>query len=133
MPVNNAALVVGGGVAGMTAALALAEQGFPVHLVEKIGQLGGTARQLHPTLDGQDVQAFLADTIRRVDEPPADHRPSETRAAKVDGHVGKLPPRADRVGRGSRHREKSSTAWWSWPPGPRKQKPKFGYGQTRGC
>ena len=35
VPVNNAALVIGGGVAGMTAALTLADQGFPVHLVEK--------------------------------------------------------------------------------------------------
>ena len=58
MPVNNAALVVGGGIAGMTAALALADQGFPVHLVEKTGELGGTARQLHRTLDGEDVQAL---------------------------------------------------------------------------
>ena len=64
---NNAALVVGGGIAGMTAALALAEQGFPVHLVEKTGELGGTARQIHDTLDGEDVQAFLAadDRARR--------------------------------------------------------------------
>ena len=70
MPVNNAALVVGGGIAGMTAALALAEQGFPVHLVEKAGELGGTARQLHDTLDGQDVQAFLAERSTGSTEHP---------------------------------------------------------------
>ncbi len=69
-PVNNAALIIGGGVAGMTAALALAGQGFPVHLAEKDAELGGTARQLHHTLDGRDIQAFLADTIRRVTSHP---------------------------------------------------------------
>jgi len=42
VPVTQTALVVGGGVAGMTAATSLAEQGFPVHLVEKEKELGGT-------------------------------------------------------------------------------------------
>ena len=74
-PVNNAALVVGGGIAGMTAALALAEQGFPVHLVEKSDRLGGTICQIHRTLDGRDVQALLAETIERTHDPSADHRP----------------------------------------------------------
>jgi len=54
----------------MTAALTLADQGFPVHLVEKDEELGGTARQLHHTLDGRDIQAYLADTIRRVTNNP---------------------------------------------------------------
>ena len=48
-------LVIGGGIAGMTAALALAEQGFPVHLVERDERLGGTIRQIHRTLDGGDL------------------------------------------------------------------------------
>ena len=44
VPVKHAALIVGGGVAGMTAALSLAEQGFPVHLIEKEVALGGNLR-----------------------------------------------------------------------------------------
>ena len=44
VPVKHAALIVGGGVAGMTAALSLAEQGFPVHLIEKEAELGGNLR-----------------------------------------------------------------------------------------
>ncbi len=47
MAVEKAALVIGGGPAGMTAALALAEQGFPVHLVERDEALGGNLRHLH--------------------------------------------------------------------------------------
>ena len=46
---NESVLVVGGGIAGMTSALALAGQGFPVHVVEKSSQLGGTIRQIHRT------------------------------------------------------------------------------------
>ena len=88
LSVNNAALVIGGGVAGMTAALALADQGFPVHLVEKTAALGGTARQLHRTLDGQDVQAFLAETTRRVTSHPKITVYLQSRATKVEGHIG---------------------------------------------
>ena len=50
LPVNKAALVVGGGVAGMTSALGLANQGFEVHLVEKDEGPGrhGAADPHHP-------------------------------------------------------------------------------------
>ncbi len=70
MPVESAALIVGGGIAGMTAALALADQGFPVHLVEKKAVFGGTVRRIHKTLDGDDVQGFLDGTIERVNANP---------------------------------------------------------------
>ncbi len=72
----------------MTAALALADQGFPVHLVEKDAELGGTARQLHHTLDGRDIQAFLADTIHRVTNHPRITVYLRSHAAKVEGHIG---------------------------------------------
>lgn len=49
VPVNKTALVVGGGVSGMTAALALADQGFAVHLAERKDRLGGNALKLHTT------------------------------------------------------------------------------------
>jgi len=87
-PVSHEALVVGGGIAGMTAALALADQGFPVHLVEKSDGLGGTARQVYSTLAGEDVQAFLAETIARVQAHPRIDVYRNARAAKVEGHVG---------------------------------------------
>ena len=89
-PVNNAALVVGGGIAGMTAALALAEQGFPVHLVEKSDCLGGTIRQIHRTLDGHDVQKMLAETIERTKTHPRITLHLKSRVSKVGGHVGEF-------------------------------------------
>jgi heterodisulfide reductase subunit A len=46
LPLRQNALVIGGGIAGMTAAAALARQGFETHLVEKKGRLGGLLNQL---------------------------------------------------------------------------------------
>jgi heterodisulfide reductase subunit A-like polyferredoxin len=64
MGLVHEALVIGGGAAGLTAALSLAERGFPVHLVEATGELGGQARRLHTR--GKDVQKFLDDLIQKV-------------------------------------------------------------------
>lgn len=58
--VNQRTLVVGGGVAGMTNALSLAEQGYAVTLVEKTGSLGGRATELRYSLKGEDIPAFVA-------------------------------------------------------------------------
>ena len=66
--VDKSALVIGGGAAGMTAAISLAEQGFPTTIVEKSDTLGGAARDLHHTWNGQDVQAYLADLARKIDQ-----------------------------------------------------------------
>ncbi|MCU0601027.1 MAG: FAD-dependent oxidoreductase, partial [Desulfobacterales bacterium] len=59
VPINKRALVIGGGIAGMNAALGLARQGFPVVVVEKEAELGGFARRLHHTIEGADIQAYL--------------------------------------------------------------------------
>jgi heterodisulfide reductase subunit A len=66
-------LVIGGGVAGMTAALKLAEQGYEVFLLEKEAQLGGNLRNIHYTLEGEDVQSFLKDLIGKVTSNPSIH------------------------------------------------------------
>jgi heterodisulfide reductase subunit A len=65
--VSPGALVVGGGVAGMEAALSLAGQGFFVHLVEKEKELGGQVRHIHHTLEGDDTQEYLRSLIERVE------------------------------------------------------------------
>ena len=56
--VNKSALVIGGGVAGMTAALSLAEQGFPATIVEKTAELGGAAREIRKTWKGRTFRHF---------------------------------------------------------------------------
>jgi len=99
VPVNNAAVVVGGGIAGLTAALAMADQGFPVHLVEKQDELGGTIRQIHQTLDGQDVSACLEKTVARVHESPLIVVHLGAHISKVDGHVGSFTSRLTSEGK----------------------------------
>lgn len=66
VPVRQAALVVGGGAAGMMAALSLAGQGFPVHLVEKESELGGNLRFVSATTTGKDPQGILQELIKQV-------------------------------------------------------------------
>ncbi|WP_003543550.1 NAD(P)-binding protein [Desulfotomaculum nigrificans] len=64
---NQRTLVIGGGVAGMTNALSLAEQGFAVTLVEKTASLGGRATELRYSLRGEDIPKFVADLKAKVE------------------------------------------------------------------
>ncbi|MGW8225946.1 MAG: FAD-dependent oxidoreductase, partial [Anaerolineales bacterium] len=73
--VNHSALIIGGGAAGMTAALSLADQGFPVHIIEREPVLGGNLRNLQyflPTYDKDRLspQEYLSQIIQRVDSHP---------------------------------------------------------------
>ncbi len=68
--VNQRAVVVGGGVAGMTAALGLADQGYEVVLIEKEDRLGGMAGRLTVTIEGDDVQKYLENLIGKVTGHP---------------------------------------------------------------
>jgi heterodisulfide reductase subunit A len=88
LPVNKAALVVGGGIAGMTCALSIANQGHEVHLVEREKDLGGTARRIYHTLEGLDVQAYLRDLVHRVYQNPLIHVYTDATVTGATGYVG---------------------------------------------
>ena len=66
IPVIQKGLVIGGGVAGMNAALGLADQGYEVSLIEKEAELGGLARQLTATIEGANIGEYIADLVARV-------------------------------------------------------------------
>ncbi|MGD8770189.1 MAG: CoB--CoM heterodisulfide reductase iron-sulfur subunit A family protein, partial [Desulfobacterales bacterium] len=66
--INPSALIIGGGIAGMTTALGFADQGFPAVIVEKSSVLGGAARDLTKTWQGQDVQEYLSDLVDKVEQ-----------------------------------------------------------------
>ena len=69
LPINRTALVVGGGIGGMQAALSLANRGVPVHLVEKEAHLGGyLGTQVEHTVDGLTPVALAADMKLKVFE-----------------------------------------------------------------
>jgi len=88
LPVNKAALVVGGGVAGMTCALSIANQGHEVYLLEKDSALGGITRRIHSTLEGLDVQAYLDDLVRKVYQHPLVHVYTDATITDATGYVG---------------------------------------------
>ena len=88
LPVNRSALVIGGGVAGMTSTLTLAEQGFEVSLIERSNELGGIASRIHYNLDGEDVQQFLGKLIKKVQEHPQIRVYTDTWIVDVHGYVG---------------------------------------------
>ncbi len=88
LPVDKTALVVGGGIAGMTCALSLAEQGHEVNLIEKESELGGMARRLYYTLEGLDVQEYLKDLIKKVYQFPLIHVYTDATILEATGYVG---------------------------------------------
>ena len=81
-------LIIGGGLAGMTAALSLAEQGFESFLVEKTGQLGGNLHNIHYTLEGEDPQDYLKQVVDLVREHKLIQVFTEAEIESVNGFVG---------------------------------------------
>jgi heterodisulfide reductase subunit A len=88
IPVKQTALTVGGGIAGMTAALAIADHGYEVHLVEQNEQLGGNLIWLKRTLEGHATDDLLAETIQKVEKHPLIHVYTGTRVVNSFGQVG---------------------------------------------
>ncbi len=81
-------LVIGGGLAGLTASLSLAEQGFQVYLVEKEDQLGGNLRHTHYLMGDTDPQRYLADLIAQVEGHERITVYRQARMEDVSGLVG---------------------------------------------
>lgn len=97
VPVKRAALIIGGGVAGMSAALTLADQGFPVHLVERDSELGGNLRRLRflPELRRGSLahitaspQEFLERITHQVSQHPLITTHLNTRLTATTGFKG---------------------------------------------
>ena len=89
------ALVVGGGLAGMTAALEIAEQDFEVHLVERESSLGGNARHIQTLLGGGDPQELLAELVRHAQDHPRVHVHLGRQIAALNGYVGNFSTALD--------------------------------------
>jgi heterodisulfide reductase subunit A len=100
-PVEPQALIIGGGLAGMRAALAVANQGYRCHLLEQDRRLGGMLRQLHFTLEGNDPQRILTETLRAVQRHPLITTYTRSRVQNVSGHVGNFTTTIVREHRGA--------------------------------
>ena len=88
IPVVKSALVVGGGVAGLESASALARGGYPVTLVEKGKELGGHARHVAATRDGDDVPGYLASLTASVERNDLITVMTDTRVTESRGCAG---------------------------------------------
>ncbi len=64
---NSNTLVIGGGIAGITAALSIAECGYHVDLVEKEENLGGNLLWMDKTIDGLDIKSYLSEKINQIE------------------------------------------------------------------
>ncbi|MBW1941520.1 MAG: response regulator [Deltaproteobacteria bacterium] len=84
------ALVVGGGIAGMTAALGIADHGFSVDLLEKSEALGGNLQSLHRTIQGDSPQELLVETISRVEKHPNIHLYKKAQIIHSEGRPGRF-------------------------------------------
>jgi heterodisulfide reductase subunit A-like polyferredoxin len=88
LSVIHKALVIGGGVAGMTSALKIADQGYEVYLLEREDKLGGNLWNLHYTLEGEDVHALMERLINRVTNHPLIHVLMNAKVVDFTGSKG---------------------------------------------
>jgi len=81
-------LIIGGGVAGMTSALAIADQGYDVFLIEKQSELGGNARSIYWTVENDDVQKYLKALVNKIEIHPHIKVYKKAHVENVEGYVG---------------------------------------------
>ena len=86
--ITRSALVVGGGLAGMTAAMSIADYGYGVCLVESEEELGGLAMRLHTQLDGSDPRKFMEELIGQVQRHPNIKVLTDSRVVLSRGSAG---------------------------------------------
>jgi heterodisulfide reductase subunit A-like polyferredoxin len=86
--IEKSALVIGGGLSGMTAALALARQGFDAYLVEKENELGGNLRHIHYVLNGEKPQDELARLREEIGQNSRIHVFTGAAIEKIEGTIG---------------------------------------------
>jgi heterodisulfide reductase subunit A-like polyferredoxin len=94
----GASLVVGGGIAGMTAALDLADQGFNAYIVEKEPELGGNLRNIRHLATGEDPQNVLRSYVDRINENPLIEVYTNARLKNVGGYVGNFVTTVEQKG-----------------------------------
>jgi heterodisulfide reductase subunit A len=97
---EHSALVIGGGVAGMTSALAIADEGYDVYLVEKTNQLGGNLRDLYMTAESPNPQRLLNSLVKRVHSHERIALHYNTEVIGFEGHVGNFRSRLSCAGNG---------------------------------
>ncbi|MDD5674217.1 MAG: FAD-dependent oxidoreductase, partial [Chitinivibrionales bacterium] len=99
LPVTPSALVIGGGLAGMIAALAIADQGYRVAIVERSNQLGGNLRRLKSALPDANVPVILGDLIDKIEQHKKIAVFTGAQAVSLEGFIGNFE---SRIGQGKK-------------------------------
>jgi len=130
--VQPGALIIGGGVAGIVAALAVADAGFQAHLVERSAALGGHARELSCTYPGlEPVSAPINALVARLRSHPNASVHLDAVVTGIEGYVGNFTVEIggqDPAGVGSVQVGSIIVATGFSPFDP-VRKPELGYGQ----
>ena len=90
IPINQTALVIGGGIAGMKAALAIADHGFQVDLIEQAEKAGGNLTWLQHTLEGHSISTLLEETCLAVERHPKIRVHVQSQVVSSVGQVGRF-------------------------------------------
>ena len=96
---KQSALVIGGGLSGITAAKNLAQQGYLTYVVEKSDALGGQALNLYETWQGENVQKNLAGLINDIESDQNIHIIKNAEIKKVTGFVGNFQTTVESAGK----------------------------------
>lgn len=102
VPITRRALVIGGGISGMAAALNLANQGFPVDLIEKSKVLGGNGLHLHNTWSGENIPLRAARMVDQIMWHDLITVHKDTLVTAAEGYVGNFKSTI-KSGNGSEH------------------------------
>ncbi len=86
--VKQSGLVIGGGLAGLTAAMAIAEQGYEATLIERTDTLGGNALNLYYTEEGASPALFVQELIHKVESNPLIKVFRQTEISSISGSCG---------------------------------------------
>jgi heterodisulfide reductase subunit A len=102
LPLVKRAMIIGGGIAGLQAALDIADAGYPVVLVEKEAGLGGHVAQLSGTyLNFDAAPDMLASMVERVEEHPRIQVLTGAEVQEAGGYVGNFTVKVSQRGDGS--------------------------------
>lgn len=87
-PMTKRGLVIGGGLSGMAAALKLSEEGYETYLVEKEDVLGGQAKNINQTLEGEDVLPYLKTLTNQIESNKLIQIYKNTQIKEISGYIG---------------------------------------------
>jgi heterodisulfide reductase subunit A len=88
IPVIKRALIIGGGISGINAALSIANQGYETIIVEKDSELGGHLKDIYLGINGEKPQELLIKSIKDIENHPKIQVLKNTTIDEISGYVG---------------------------------------------